>query len=138
MLLLYSFSFIFFCSPSCGGRCSVFFLPSFRPTSSNLVLHNSNIPSTWSQFSPERVMLSASSIVHGVSSSISLVMTTMIIINRSGLSADPWCKPILISISPVSPTVMLASVMLSSCMFFMISISPLGRSFFPGNTISHF
>ena len=45
LLLLYTFSVMFFCSPG-GSICSVFFLLSFTPTSSNLALHNSDLPST--------------------------------------------------------------------------------------------
>ena len=58
LLLLYSFF-----------RCSVFFLLSFRPISSDLALHTSNLHSTWLQFSPDRSKSSANSMVHGGSSS---------------------------------------------------------------------
>ena len=53
----------------------------------------------------------------------------MIIITISGLSVDPWWKLILISIIPVSPTVVLNRVTLSSYISLMISINAPGTFF---------
>ena len=52
------------------------FIESFRAGKGSLQLKGT--PFFWSQFSPDRAISSANRIAHGVSSSISSVMTSMI------------------------------------------------------------
>jgi len=118
-VLSYSLNLILSSLPVCC-RCLVVLLLSFSTAPSSFPLHISSLLSNSSLSSSLITTSSASSIAHGVSSHVSSLITFIIIMNTSGLSAEPWCSLTSISISSVSPT--LACVVQSLYISLMISM----------------
>ena len=93
---------------------SVFILLTFIPLLSKAYLQPSGFSSTCSLLSLQITMSSANIMVHGASSLISSVILSIIIANKQGLKADPWCSLTFTSNPSVTPTAHLTAVVLSS------------------------
>ena len=76
-------------------RYSVFDLLTLTPLLSIAYLQDFSLRSTSSLVSSQITISSANSIDHGGSLLTSSVSLSIIIANRNGLNADPWCSPIL-------------------------------------------
>ena len=76
-------------------RYLVFDLLTFIPLLSNAYLKHSSLHSTSSLVSSQITISSVNRIVHGRSLLTSSVCLSIIIANRNGLNADPWCSPTL-------------------------------------------
>ena len=92
-------------------RCLVFALLTLSPFFSLHSLHLSSLSSIISLSGSPNTKSSANCIAQGVPSSISSVMTSIIITNNSGLSAEPWWSPTSISISLVFPALVMMLVL---------------------------
>ena len=85
------------------GKYSVFVLLIFSPCLSNTTLHVSRSSSTSSRVIAHSTRSSANIIAQGGSFSMFSVRTSIIIMNKRGLRADPWCNPTSIGKYSVSP-----------------------------------
>ena len=92
-------------------RCSVFALLTLSPFFSIHSLHLSSLSSIICLSGSHNTRSSANSIAQGVPSSISSVITSIMITNNSGLSAEPWWSPTSISIPLVFPALVMTLVL---------------------------
>ena len=85
------------------GKHSVFVLLIFSPCLSNTTLRVCRSSSTSSRVIAHSTRSSANIIAQGGSFSMFSVRMSIIIMNKRGLRADPWCNPISIGKYSVSP-----------------------------------
>ena len=112
------------------GKYSVFDLLIFSPFLSNTTLHDSRSSSTSSRVIAHRTRSSANIIAQGGSLSMFSVKTSIIIMNKRGHRANPWCNPTFIGKYSVSPFCVTTCVLLDLYMSCTIIIYSSGTPFF--------
>ena len=112
------------------GKYSVFVLLIFSPCLSNTTLHVSRSSSTSSRVIAYSTRSSANIIAQGGSFSTFSIRTSIIIMNKRGLRADPWCNPTSIGKYSVSPFCVTTYVLLKLYMSCTILTYSSGTPFF--------
>ena len=93
-----------------GGRYSVLLLLTRSPLFSIALLHNSSCSSASLRVFSHNTRSSANNIAWGGPLPTSCEITSVIMMNNNGLSAEPWCRPTFTSKLSVDPISVLTDV----------------------------